>query len=148
MLVTEVSYPVYRPQLSSLYNTLWYSGNIVYVPRRLLHFSVFMPCQFCSASWASFGTARINSDWSWRIPSLLQAIPSCFQFFLIWFVPESPRWLVSKGKESEALRVLAHYHADGDETDPLVLYEFEEIKTAIKIDTESEFASSPSPCPR
>ena len=31
MLVTEVSYPVYRPQLSSLYNTLWYSGNIVYV---------------------------------------------------------------------------------------------------------------------
>ena len=31
MLVTEVSYPVYRPQLSSLYNTLWYSGNIMYV---------------------------------------------------------------------------------------------------------------------
>ena len=63
------------------------------------------------------------------------------QVFLIWFVPESPRWLVSKGKESQALHVLAYYHADGDETDPLVLYEFEEIKTAIKMDTESEFTA-------
>ena len=31
MLVTELAYPLYRPQLSSLYNTLWYSGNIMYV---------------------------------------------------------------------------------------------------------------------
>ncbi|KAI0754442.1 hexose transporter [Daedaleopsis nitida] len=117
MLVTEVSYPVYRPQLSSLYNSLYYSGNII-------------------ASWTAFGTARIDSDWSWRIPSVLQAAPSVLQFFLIWLVPESPRWLVSKGKETEALRTLAYYHADGDETDPLVLYEFEEIKTAIKLDRE------------
>ncbi|KAI0738927.1 hexose transporter [Daedaleopsis nitida] len=117
MLVTEASYPVYRPQVSSLYHTLWYSGNII-------------------ASWAAFGTARINSDWSWRIPSVLQAIPSVLQFFLVWFVPESPRWLVSKGKETQALRTLAYYHADGDESDPLVLYEFEEIKAAIKLDRE------------
>ena len=63
-------------------------------------------------------------------------------------MPESPRYLVSKGKESQALRTLAYYHADGDETDPLVLYEFEEIKTAIRIDTESECASSLTACPR
>ncbi|KAH9941775.1 general substrate transporter [Epithele typhae] len=118
MLVTEMSYPVYRPQLSALYNTLWYSGNIV-------------------ASWTSFGTARINNDWSWRIPSLLQAIPALFQFFLIWFVPESPRFLISKGKETQALKTLAYYHADGDEQDPLVQYEFEEIKAAIALDRES-----------
>ena len=87
-----------------------------------------------SASWSSFGTARIQSNWSWRIPSVLQAIPSVFQFFLIWFVPESPRWLVSKGREAEALQVLAYYHADGDENDGLVRYELEEIKAAIEFD--------------
>jgi hypothetical protein len=29
MLVSEISYPTYRAPLTSLYNSLWYSGNIV-----------------------------------------------------------------------------------------------------------------------
>ncbi|GJE85509.1 hexose transporter [Phanerochaete sordida] len=115
MFVTEIAYPPYRPQLTALYNSLWYSGNIV-------------------ASWTCFGTEFINNNWSWRIPSILQGMPSVFQFFLVLWGPESPRWLVSKGKEAAALRTLAHYHADGDEQDPLVLYEFNEIKAGIDLD--------------
>ena len=30
-LVTEISRPTYRTSLTSLYNSLWYSGAIVYV---------------------------------------------------------------------------------------------------------------------
>ncbi|PFH49901.1 hypothetical protein AMATHDRAFT_86125 [Amanita thiersii Skay4041] len=115
MLVTEVSYPTYRAPLTSTYNSLWYSGAIV-------------------AAWTTFGTFKIKSTWSWRIPSLLQALPSVLQILLIFFVPESPRWLVSKGREQQALRTLAYYHADGNEQDPLVQYEFEEIKAAIDFD--------------
>ena len=29
LLVTEIAYPPYRAQLTALYNSLWYSGNIV-----------------------------------------------------------------------------------------------------------------------
>ncbi|KAJ7610384.1 general substrate transporter [Roridomyces roridus] len=115
MLVTELSYPKYRASLTSTYNSLWYSGAIV-------------------AAWTTFGTFKVASTWSWRIPSALQALPSVLQVLLIWFVPESPRFLVSKGKEKEAMRVLAYYHADGDEHDALVRYEFEEIKSAIEFD--------------
>ncbi|KAI0767883.1 hypothetical protein BC629DRAFT_1596147 [Irpex lacteus] len=47
-----------------------------------------------------------------------------------------PRWLVYKGKEQQALHTLAYYHADGDETDPLVLFEYNEIKAAVALDLE------------
>ncbi|KAK7018321.1 MFS domain-containing protein [Favolaschia claudopus] len=115
MLIAELSYPKYRAPLTSTYNSLWHLGSII-------------------AAWATFGSFKIQSTWAWRIPSVLQAAPSVVQVFLVWFVPESPRYLVRKGKEAQALEILAYYHADGDENDPLVRYEFEEIKAAMEFD--------------
>ncbi|PAV15162.1 hexose transporter [Pyrrhoderma noxium] len=115
MLVSEIAYPPYRAPLTSLYNSLWYSGSII-------------------AAWATFGSFRVQSTWAWRIPSLLQGIPAILQVCLVWFAPESPRWLVSKGRDDQALKILAYYHADGNERDPLVQYEFEEIKAALEFD--------------
>jgi len=117
MLVTEISYPSYRASLTSMYNSLWYSGAII-------------------AAWTTFGTFKIESSWAWRAPSVLQGLPSVLQVLLIFFVPESPRWLISKGKDAKALATLAHYHADGNENDALVRYEYEEIKAAIEFDRE------------
>ncbi|KAF8192364.1 hexose transporter [Mycena galopus ATCC 62051] len=115
MLVLELSYPKYRAQLTSTYNSLWCSGAII-------------------AAWATFATFKINSTWAWRLPSLLQAVPSALQVCFVLFIPESPRFLVSKGREAEALKTLAYYHADSNEDDPLVKYEFEEIKAATEFD--------------
>ena len=72
----------------------------------------------------TFGTFFINNSWSWRIPSALQALPSVLQVFLIWFVPESPRWLLSKGRDDEARKVLGYYHANGNEFVMLTSYHF------------------------
>lgn len=66
------------------------------------------------------GTFRIANNWSWRIPSVLQAVPSILQLMFIWFVPESPRFLMKKGKDEQAIRLLAKYHANGNREDPLV----------------------------
>ena len=87
-----------------------------------------------SATWSTFGTSHIMNEWSWRIPSILQGIPALLQFLFVLFAPESPRWLISKGKNAQALRILAYYHADGNEDDALVQYEFQEIKAAIEMD--------------
>ncbi|KAF9557487.1 hexose transporter [Agrocybe pediades] len=117
LLVTEIAYPTQRAQATSMYNTLWYLGSII-------------------AAWTTFGTFRIHNNWAWRIPSALQGLPSVIQVFLIWLVPESPRYLVSKGREDEALKTLAYYHGSGDRNDPLVQYEFEEIRAAIAFDRD------------
>ncbi|KAF9456247.1 general substrate transporter [Collybia nuda] len=117
LLVTEIAFPSQRAQLTSLYNSLWYLGSII-------------------AAWTTYGTFHIPSSWAWRVPSALQGLPSVLQILFIWFVPESPRWLVSKGREAQALKTLAYYHANGNEKDPLVEYEFEEIKAAIAFDRD------------
>ncbi|KAJ7659099.1 general substrate transporter [Mycena polygramma] len=115
MLIAELSYPKYRAPLTSAYNSLWHLGSII-------------------AAWATFGSFKIQNTWAWRLPSVLQAAASIVQVLLVWFVPESPRYLVRKGKDAQALRILAYYHADGDENDPLVRYEFDEIKSAMELD--------------
>lgn len=117
VLITEVAYPTLRGPSTSLYNSLWFLGSII-------------------AAWTTYGTFNIPGSWSWRVPSALQGLPSVLQVLLIWFIPESPRWLCSKGRESEALNILAYYHANGNKEDPLVEYEFEEIRAAIKFDRE------------
>ncbi|KAG8992051.1 hypothetical protein FRB95_004097 [Tulasnella sp. JGI-2019a] len=118
LLVTELAYPTQRGPITAVYNTTWYLGSIV-------------------SAWTTFGTFRIaGSTWSWRIPSILQALPSLLQVTLIWFCPESPRWLISKGRDHEAKAVLGKYHGNGDIHHPLVEYEYNEIREAIAMENE------------
>lgn len=46
-------------------------------------------------------------QWSWRLPFLLQLVPGLVLGLGILFLPFSPRWLVSKGRDAEALQALA-----------------------------------------
>ncbi|GMK58884.1 hypothetical protein CspeluHIS016_0603260 [Cutaneotrichosporon spelunceum] len=109
----EIAHPRNRSQVSALINTTWYIGAII-------------------AAWTTFATGYWDSAWSWRLPCLVQVVTPLFQLVSMPFVPESPRYLVSKGREDEAHCTLAKYHANGDMDDELVLYELQEIKEAIE----------------
>lgn len=114
LLVTEIAYPTHRSPLTSTYNSLWYSGAIMWVSFVFFFVLRFLTC-INSAAWTTFATElKLTNTWSWRIPSALQGLPAVIQVFLIYFCPESPRWLVSKGREDQALQTLAYYHADGN----------------------------------
>jgi MFS family permease len=63
-LIGELGYPKERPVLTSMFNALWFVGSAV-------------------AAGITFGTQTIPSNWSWRIPSLLQAMPSLIQVTFI-----------------------------------------------------------------
>ncbi|KAF4547862.1 Sugar (and other) transporter-like protein 59 [Elsinoe fawcettii] len=90
--------------------------------------------------WLCFGTNHLPDTDSnqWRIPLGLQAVPAGILALLILLFPESPRWLIARGKEDLGLVTLARLHAHGHENDPFVQTEFAQIKAAIEYDREHE----------
>lgn len=57
---------------------------------------------------------------------------------MMYWIPESPRWLLAKNQPEKALEVLVHYHANDDADDEFVQLEYTEIRTAIALDKEAE----------
>ncbi|TRX91859.1 hypothetical protein FHL15_007178 [Xylaria flabelliformis] len=93
------------------------------------------------ASWTTFGCQDYQNDWSWRAPSVLQAGFPIVQLLFIYWVPESPRWLVSKDRTAEATDILSQYHApeQGSGESPLVRYQLDQIVQTIQ---QEKIASS------
>ncbi|BFZ62129.1 hypothetical protein YB2330_003208 [Saitoella coloradoensis] len=117
-LIVELAYPKERAVLTGLFNESWYVGAII-------------------AAGVTLGTYNIPNNWSWRLPSVLQGAPSILQLIFIWWLPESPRWLVSKGRSEEAFEILVKYHAEGDRSSAFVAAEFAEIQETIRLEVES-----------
>jgi len=84
------------------------------------------------SSWVNFGCSFMTGSWSWRIPYLIQLPMALYILIAVQFVPETPRFLMAKGREDEALKFLVEYHGNGDPNDELVLFEFGEMKEAIR----------------
>jgi Sugar (and other) transporter len=53
------------------------------------------------------------------------------------FLPESPRYLISKDRREEAFDILVYYHAEGDRDSIFVKAEMVQIETTIQIELEA-----------
>jgi SP family sugar porter-like MFS transporter len=66
---------------------------------------------------AGASAADILASWNgqagWRWMFGAEAVPAFLFFMLMFLIPESPRWLVKKGREAEAERVLARVGGKG-----------------------------------
>ncbi|OJJ95040.1 hypothetical protein ASPACDRAFT_127506 [Aspergillus aculeatus ATCC 16872] len=123
LLINEIAYPTHRGILNSLFMSGWYVGGTV-------------------AAWVVFASRTYPSSWSWRLPSVLQALVPVVGLPGFLWAPESPRWLLSVGRDEEARKILAQYHAAGDDSSPLVKYEFETIRATIRAEQEAHSSGS------
>lgn len=144
-LIAELAYPTEAAVLNGLFNESWVGALLCHEPGLCPFFSVARhDADFVQqyvgaiiAAGTTLGTFSIPNDWSWRTPSLVQIAPSVLQLIFIWFVPESPRWLLSKDRDEEAFQILVKYHAEGNRDDPFVNAEFVEIKTQVRREVEN-----------
>lgn len=59
------------------------------------------------------------SDDGWRWAFALGAIPAVYALIVRWGLPESPRWLASRGRAADAERIVSQFEKDaGVRTDP------------------------------
>jgi len=77
-----------------------------------------------------------NIKFGWRRMFWSELIPSILFFIGLFFVPKSPRWLMTKGREKEALNILTRIH--GKET---ATKEIAEIRDSIQSDTAKDKVS-------
>ncbi|KAI0026216.1 sugar transporter-like protein [Xylariomycetidae sp. FL0641] len=119
LLLTEICHPQHRGPVTAIYNCLWNLGALL-------------------VAWIGWGTARIENDWSWRSITLIQVLPSVIQLSFLYWIPESPRYLMSKDRPEEALDILTKYHSGGRKNDLLVQFEYREIKETIRMEKQIE----------
>ncbi len=87
--ISELSPPAVRGRLVGIYELGWQIGGLV-------------------GFWINYGvnTTMAPSHSQWLIPFAVQLIPAGLLLIGAVFIPESPRWLFSKGKREQATSVL------------------------------------------
>lgn len=114
--LAELAYPPHRPVVTAMLLALYPLGSFT----------------AALVTWGPYHSSMKNSNWSWRIPSLLQCFFPAVELVIAIFSPELPRWLIGHGKDERARQFFVKYHAGGDEDCPLVAFEMAEIKTVIE----------------
>lgn len=114
LYMSEIAPSCYRGMLVGVYVSCFFIGCIA------------MAC-------ALLGGSYISGNWSWRMPILLQLVSSGLVVLLVYLItPESPRFLVARGKVDEAREVIAKYHTTSERIDdPIVTAEIQQIQESL-----------------
>ncbi|KAL3256957.1 hypothetical protein ABHI18_007194 [Aspergillus niger] len=84
------------------------------------------------AQWVGYGCSLRTGDFSWSFPLAFQAVPAVILSCGVWFLPESPRWLIEKGNPDAGWAVLNRLHLPRGQLNALpVESEFERISAGI-----------------
>ncbi|KAJ3379237.1 hypothetical protein HDU84_006830 [Entophlyctis sp. JEL0112] len=129
MYIMESSHPAWRAFFGGLFGAVWVWGY--YFNQFVVFIATFTP----------------DGPWQWRVPIMMQWIWVATLVALWFIVPETPRFLVSKGKVDEARAVIVEWQADGDASNPMIEAQLEEIQRQIDSEPKFTYWQSINPWP-
>lgn len=88
------------------------------------------------AYWIDYGASYGPDDLTWRFPIAFQIVFGVILIGGTYFLPESPRWLLSRDRHEEGINVLAALHGR-ETTDPEVILQHSVILNSIKASGEA-----------
>ena len=132
LYISEVAGAQYRGRLVSLYQL---AVTVGFLGAYLINYQLL--------AYAESGN-QLSMDWLnkifvtevWRGMLGMETLPAVLFFIIIFFIPESPRWLIVRGKEEKAVNILEKiYNSVSEATSQL-----NETKSVLTSETKSEWA--------
>ena len=131
LYISEVSIAQYRGRLVSLYQlavTIGFLGAYL-TNFQLLHFS--QSGAVLNAGWMNL----VFVSEVWRGMLGFCSLPAILFFCIIFFSPESPRWLILKGRDERAVRIFRKIYLSEVEVDT----QLQDTKSVVQSETKSDW---------
>jgi len=132
LYISELAVAQYRGRLVSLYQL---AVTVGFLGAYLVNYQLL--------AWAESGT-QLSVDWLnkifitevWRGMLGMETLPAILFFIIIFFIPESPRWLIVRGKELKAVNILEKIYNSITEAKS----QLNETKSVLTSETKSEWS--------
>ncbi len=132
MYIAEISIPGFRGRLVSMYQL---AITIGFLGAYLANYGLLNYSETLLAKGATEGLYnKIFATEAWRGMLGMEAVPAVIFLAVLFFIPESPRWLIVKGKESKASVILQRIYGREQAS-----VEIANVKNLISQETETNW---------
>lgn len=133
LYISEVSIAEYRGRLVSLYQV---AVTVGFLGAYLVNYGLLQYSLGGAASLENPVLHKVFASEAWRGMLGMESVPALFFFIVIFFIPESPRWLILKQKTLHAHHILIHIYGNREAATAQVAL----TSDAVKHETKSEWS--------
>ena len=132
LYISEVSVAQYRGRLVSLYQL---AVTVGFLGAYLVNYQLLAYAESCTNPGTGWSDLIFVTE-VWRGMLGMETLPAILFFIIIFFIPESPRWLILKGQDAKATNILKRIYISAKD----VAFQVNETKSVLSSESKSEWS--------